>query len=127
MVSSILHNRGVVSRAIEFILTKKTPLQPPRIFCPTENGKGTDNPTCSLADVRVGLLRKGPEMTCEDIKFYETVENGIVHLEDLHYAIPLPFTHQNIVMRNTSRITAAICLISKGYARKVDEKFEGQK
>ena len=51
-------------------------------------------------------------MSCEDIKFYETVENGIVHLEDLHYAIPLPFTHQNIVMRNTSRITAAICLNS---------------
>ena len=39
-------------------------------------------------------------MSREDIKFYETVENGIVHLEDQHYEMPLPFKHQNIQLPN---------------------------
>ena len=39
---------------------------------------------------------KGTAMSREDIKFCETVESGIVHLEDLHYEMPLPFKHQNI-------------------------------
>ena len=39
-------------------------------------------------------------MSCEDIKFYETVENGIVHLEDQHHEMPLPFKHQNIQLPN---------------------------
>ena len=33
---------------------------------------------------------KGTALSREDIKFYETVENGIVHLEDRHYEMPLP-------------------------------------
>ena len=33
---------------------------------------------------------KGTAMSREDIKFCETVESGIVHLEDLHYEMPRP-------------------------------------
>ena len=36
----------------------------------------------------------------EDIKFYETVETGIVHLEDLHYEMPLPLKHKNTQLPN---------------------------
>ena len=39
-------------------------------------------------------------MSREDIKFYETVETGIVHLEDLHYEMPLPFKHKNTQLPN---------------------------
>lgn len=40
---------------------------------------------------------KGTAMSLEDIKFCETVESGIVHLEELHYEMPPPpFKHQNI-------------------------------
>ena len=39
-------------------------------------------------------------MSCEDIKFYETAETGIVHLEDVHYEIPLPFKHENTQLPN---------------------------
>ena len=39
-------------------------------------------------------------MSREDIKFCETVESGIVHLDDLHYEMPLPFKHQNIQLPN---------------------------
>ena len=42
---------------------------------------------------------KGTAMSCEDIKFCE-MESGIVHLEDLHYEMPLPFKHQNIQLPN---------------------------
>jgi len=35
-------------------------------------------------------------MSCEDIKFCEIVESGIIHLEDLHYEMPLSFKHQTI-------------------------------
>ena len=34
---------------------------------------------------------KGTAMSREDIQFCETVDSGIVHLEDLHYEMPLPF------------------------------------
>ena len=43
---------------------------------------------------------KGTAMSREDIQFCETVESGIVHLEDLHYEMPLPFMQQNIQLPN---------------------------
>ena len=43
---------------------------------------------------------KGTAMSREDIKLCETVESGIIHLEDLHYEMPLPFKHQNIRLPN---------------------------
>ena len=39
-------------------------------------------------------------MSREDIESYETVENGIIHLEDKHYEMPFPFKHQNIHLTN---------------------------
>ena len=85
---------------------------------------------------------KGTAMSREDIKFCETVERGIVHLEDLHYEMPLPFKHANIQLPNNyaqaekrliglkgrlkadERYYANYCsfmsdIISKGYSRKV--------
>ena len=92
---------------------------------------------------------KWTAMSREDIKFCETVEIGIVHLEDLHYEMPLPFKHQNIRLPNNyaqaeKRLNglkrrlkaddayyADYCsfmsdTISKGYARKVDDEFKDQ-
>jgi len=92
---------------------------------------------------------KGTAMSREDIKFCETVESGIVHLEDLHYEMPLPFKHQNIQLPNNyaqaekrltglkqrlkadDRYYADYCsfmsdIISKGYARKVDNEFKDE-
>ena len=92
---------------------------------------------------------KGTAMSREDNKFCETVESGIVHLQDLHYEMPLPFKHQNIRLPNNyaeaekrlnglkRRLKAddtyyvAYCsfmsdIISKGYARKVDDEFKDQ-
>ena len=91
---------------------------------------------------------KGTAMSREDIKFCETV-GGIVHLEDLHYEMPLPFKHQNIQLPNNyaqaeksltglkkrlkadARYYADYCsfmadIISKGYARKVDDELEDE-
>ena len=68
--------------------------------------------------------KKGTAMSREDMKFYETVENGITCQEDLHYEMSLPFKHWNIrlpnnypqaekrLMLSTTRITAALCLKS---------------
>ncbi len=39
---------------------------------------------------------KGTALFREDLQFYDTVKRGIIHLEDLHYEMPLPFKHQNI-------------------------------
>ncbi|XP_068756248.1 uncharacterized protein [Montipora capricornis] len=92
---------------------------------------------------------KGTAMSREDIKFCETVESNIVHLEDLHYEIPLPFKHQNNQLPNNhaqaekrligrkkrlkadARYYTDYCsfmadIISKGYARKVDDKLEDE-
>ena len=92
---------------------------------------------------------KGVAMSRGDIKFCETVESGIVHLEDLHYEMPLPFKHQNIQLPNNyaqaekrltglkrrlkadARYYADYCsfmadIFSKGYARKVEDEFEDE-
>ena len=92
---------------------------------------------------------KGTAMSREDIQFCETVESGIVHLDDLHYEMPLPFKHPNIQLPNNyaqaekrliglkrrlkadERYYADHCsfmsdIISKGYARKVDEEFKDE-
>ena len=44
---------------------------------------------------------KGTAMSREDIHFCETVESGIIHLEDLHYEMPIPFKHPNIQLPKT--------------------------
>ena len=92
---------------------------------------------------------KGTAMSREDIKFCETVESGIVHLDDLHYEMPLPFKHQNVQLPNNyaqaekrltglkrrlkadDRYCADYCsfmadIISKGYARKVNDEFKDE-
>ena len=92
---------------------------------------------------------KGTALSREDLKFFDTVERGIIHLEDLHYEMPLPFKHQDIQLPNNyaqaeKRLSSLrkrlksdekyytdYCsfmseLISKRYARKVDEEVEGQ-
>ena len=92
---------------------------------------------------------KGTALSREDIKFYETVENGIVHLEDRHYEMPLPFKYENTQLPNNfaqaekrlnslkkrlksdEKYYADYCgymseIISKGYACKVGDKFKGQ-
>ena len=92
---------------------------------------------------------KGISMSREDIKFYETVETGIVHLEDLHYEMPLPFKHKNTQLPNnyaqaekrlnslkkrlmsddkyyTDYCSFMSDIISKGYARKVDDDLKDQ-
>ena len=43
---------------------------------------------------------KAISMSREDIKFYETVEFSIVHLEDFHYEMPLPFKQKNTQLPN---------------------------
>lgn len=43
---------------------------------------------------------KGAAMSREDIKFFETLESGVIHLEGQHYEMPLPFKHQNIQLPN---------------------------
>ena len=92
---------------------------------------------------------KGISMSREDIKFYETVETGVVHLEDLHYEMPLPFKHKNTQLPNnyaqaekrlnslkkrlmsddkyyTDYCSFMSDIISKGYARKVDDDLKDQ-
>ena len=91
---------------------------------------------------------KGTAMSCEDIKFCGAVESSIVHLEDLHYEMPLPFKYQNIQLPNNyaqaeKRLTGLnrrlkaddkhvdYCsfmadIISKGYACKVDDEFKDE-
>ena len=92
---------------------------------------------------------KGTAMSREDIKFCETAESGIVHLDDLHYEMPLPFKYQTIQLPNNyvqaekrltglkkrlkadDRYCADYCsfmddIISKGYARKVDDEFKDE-
>ena len=92
---------------------------------------------------------KGILMLQEDIKSYETVETGIVHLEDLRYELPLPFKHKNIQLPNnyaqaekrlnslkkrlmsddkyyTDYCSFMSYIISKGYARKVDDDLKDQ-
>ena len=92
---------------------------------------------------------KGISMSREDVKFYETVETGIVHLEDLHYEMPLPFKHKNTQLPNnyaqaekrlnslkkrlmsddkyyTDYCSFMSDIISKGYARKVDDDLKDQ-
>ena len=76
-------------------------------------------------------------------------ESGIVHLEDLHYEMPLPFKHPNIQLPNNyaqaekclialkrrlkadERYYADYCsfmfdIISKGYARKVNDESKDE-
>ncbi|CAB4028520.1 Hypothetical predicted protein [Paramuricea clavata] len=43
---------------------------------------------------------RGTAMSREDRRFYHVVENGIVHLEDQHYEMPLPLKDQNIKLPN---------------------------
>ena len=89
---------------------------------------------------------KGTAMSREDIQFCETVESGIVHLEDLHYEMLLPFKHPNVQLPNNyaqaekglkrclkadERYCADYCsfmpdIISKGYARNVDDEFKDE-
>ena len=92
---------------------------------------------------------KGISTSREDIKFYETVETGIVHLEDLHCKMPLPFKHKNTQLPNnyaqaekrlnslkkrlmsdykyyTDYRSFMSDIISKGYARKVDDDLKDQ-
>ena len=77
------------------------------------------------------------------------MESGIVYLEDLHYEMPLQFKHQNILLPNNyaqaekrlndlkrhlkadDTYCADYCsfmshIISKGYARKVDDEFKDE-
>ena len=86
---------------------------------------------------------KGTAMSRDDLKFYDTVEKGIVHLEDLHYEMPLPLKDQNLQLPNNyvqaekrlnslkKRLSSddqyytdyrnfMSEIISKGYARRID-------
>ena len=77
------------------------------------------------------------------------MEGGIVRLEDLHYEMPLPFTHPIIELPNNyaqaeKRLTGLkrrlkaheryyadyfsfmSDIISKGYARKVNDEFKDE-
>ncbi|XP_031549017.1 uncharacterized protein LOC116286605 [Actinia tenebrosa] len=95
----------------------------------------------------VAQRTKGTAMSREDWKFYQTVEDWIVHLEDSHYEMPLPLKDRNIKLPN-NRVQAEkrleslkkrlksdnkyhtdYCnfmseIIFKGYARKVDTNLE---
>jgi hypothetical protein len=90
---------------------------------------------------------RGTAMSREDRQFYHVVENGIVHLEDQHYEMPLPLKDQNIKLPNNyvqaekrlnslkkrlqsdERYYKDYCdfmseTISRGCARKVDNNLE---
>ena len=73
-----------------------------RLCSLTENGEGADTPPAArqMFELDFSEQEKGTGMSREDIKFCETVESGIVHLEDLHYEMPLQFKHQNIRLPN---------------------------
>ncbi len=45
-------------------------------------------------------VEKGTAMSREDARFYQIVEDGIVHLEDQHYEMPLPLKDPNIKLPN---------------------------
>ena len=49
-----------------------------------------------MFDLDVSVKEKGTALSRDDIKFYQTWENGVVHLEDMHYEMPLPFKHQDV-------------------------------
>jgi len=93
---------------------------------------------------------RGTAMSREDVKFFRTVEEGLVHLEDSHYEMPLPLKNQNIELPNNysqaqSRLESLkkrlqsdckyrndYCnfmteIIDKGYARKVDKSDKNSK
>lgn len=91
--------------------------------------------------------KKGTELSHDDIKFYQTMENGVVHFEYMHYEMPLPFKHKDLQLPNNckrekrlnslkkcpvsnARYYTDYCsfvseIVSKGYAHKVGE-FKGQ-
>ena len=109
----------------------------------------TPQAVSQMFDLDFSEREKGTAMSHEDIKFCETVESGILHLDDLHYEMPLPFKHQNIQLpknyaqaekrltglkkrlKADDRYCADYCsfmadIISKGYARKVDDEFKDE-
>ena len=90
---------------------------------------------------------KGNAMSREDRRFYQIVEDGIVHLEDSHFEMPLPLKDQNIRLPNNrtqaekrlnslkkrlmldTKYHTDYCkfmsdIISKGYAKKVETNLE---
>ena len=92
-------------------------------------------------------IEKGTAMSREDARFYQIVEDGIVHLEDQHYEMPLPLKDPNIKLPNNyvqaekrlnslkkrllsdEKYRKDYCnfmseIISKGYAREVDDDVE---
>ena len=95
-------------------------------------------------------IEKGTDnMSREDARFYQIVEDGIVHLEDQHYEMPLPLKVPNIKLPNNyvqaeKRLNSLkkrllsdekyckdycnfMSEISKGYARKVDDDVETER
>ena len=65
---------------------------------------------------------KGTAMSGEDIKFCETLESGIVHLEDVHYEMPLPFKHPKIqLLNNFAQAEKRLIGLKKGL--KADEGY----
>ena len=93
--------------------------------------------------------RKRGSVVTRRHQVYETVEHGIIYLEDRQYDMPLPFKHENIQLPNNfaqaekrlnslkkrlksdDKYYTDYCglmseIISKGYARKVGDKFKGQ-
>lgn len=102
-----------------------------------------------ISELDFSKREKGTTTSGEDIRYYETMENGINLQEDLHYKMPLPFKHQHIQLPNNyaqaekhlnslkkwlmsdGRYFSDYCsfmseIISKGYARKVDKESEGE-
>lgn len=99
------------------------------------------------SDLDFSKKKKGTELSHDDIKFYQTMENGVVHFEYMHYEMPLPFKHQDLQLPNNckrekrlnslkkcpvsnARYYTDYCsfvseIVSKGYAHKVEE-FKGQ-
>ena len=102
-----------------------------------------------MFDLNFSEKEKETALSRDDIKYYQTMENGVVHLKDMHYEMPLPFKHQDIQLPNNfaqaekrlnslkkrlvsdARYYTDYCnfmseIISKEYARKVGEEFKGQ-
>ena len=99
------------------------------------------------SDLDFSKKEKGTALSHGDIKFYQTMENGVVHFEYMHYEMPLPFKHQDLQLPNNckrekclnslkkcpvsnARYYTDYCsfvseIVSKGYAHKVGE-FKGQ-
>ena len=52
------------------------------------------------SDLDFSKKEKGTALSHDDIKFYQTMENGVVHFEYMHYEMPLPFKHQDLQLSN---------------------------